>query len=124
VPALVVAPGMEAVWLGAGELAVLLTGENGIRVARLLFAVSLIPIGLSHLVYAKATADLVPAAAVSHRLGLFDRRRAHRRRPRRAARGPRSSSPGRSPPAHGWWRTTFRVRVALTDALAATRSRN
>ena len=83
VPALVVAPQMEAVWLGVGELAVLLaggwvlfarlarlregstltfaTGENGIRVARILFAVSLIPIGLSHLVYVKQTADLVPA---------------------------------------------------------------
>jgi uncharacterized membrane protein len=36
------------------------TGENGIRMARVLFAISLIPIGLSHLVYSKATADLVP----------------------------------------------------------------
>jgi uncharacterized membrane protein len=83
VPALVVAPQMEAVWLGFGELAVLLaggwilfatlaglregslltfaTGENGVRIARMLFAVSLIPIGLSHLVYVKQTADLVPA---------------------------------------------------------------
>src|SRR5216684_42270 len=78
VPALLVAPQMEAVWLGFGELAVLLaggwvlfaklaglregsplsfaTGENGIRIA-----VSLIPIGLSHIVYVKQTADLVPA---------------------------------------------------------------
>ncbi|HXN21294.1 MAG TPA: DoxX family protein [Candidatus Dormibacteraeota bacterium] len=83
VPALLVAPQMEAVWLGFGELAVLLaggwvlfaklaglregspltfvTGENGIRLARMLFAVSLIPIGLSHLVYVKQTAGLVPA---------------------------------------------------------------
>jgi len=83
VPALVVAPQMEAVWLGFGELAVLLaggwtlfavlagprerslftfaTGENAIRIARILFAVSLIPIGLSHLVYVKETANLVPA---------------------------------------------------------------
>jgi len=82
VPALLVAPGMEAVWLGFGELAVLLAGgwllfaklagpregspltfapgENSIRLARTLFAVSLIPIGLSHLVYVKATAELVP----------------------------------------------------------------
>src|ERR1700687_3691161 len=80
VPALVVAPQMEAVWLGFGELAVLLsggwvlfaklaalregspptfaTGENSIRLARLLFAVSLIPIGLSHIVYVKETAAL------------------------------------------------------------------
>jgi uncharacterized membrane protein len=83
VPVLLVAPQMEAVWLGFGELAVLLaggwvlfaklaelrggsqltfaTGENGINLARILFAVSLIPIGLSHLVYVKETAELVPA---------------------------------------------------------------
>jgi uncharacterized membrane protein len=83
VPALVVAPQIEAVWLGFGELAVLLaggwvlfarlaglrdgsplaflTGEKGIYVARILFAVSLIPIGLSHLVYVKETVELVPA---------------------------------------------------------------
>src|SRR6267154_4779228 len=82
VPALVVAPQMEAVWLGFGELAVLMAGgwvlfatvgkprdgsplafaagENGIRLARILFAVSLIPIGLSHLVYVKQTVELVP----------------------------------------------------------------
>jgi uncharacterized membrane protein len=83
VPALLVAPQMEAVWLGFGELAVLLaggwvlfaklvglregsplsfaSGENGVRIARILFAASLIPIGLSHIVYVKQTADLVPA---------------------------------------------------------------
>jgi len=90
VPALVVAPQMEAVWLGFGELAVLMAGgwvlfatvgrprdgsplafaagENGIRLARILFAVSLIPIGLSHLVYVKETAELVPAW-LPYRLG-------------------------------------------------------
>ena len=83
VPALVVAPQMEAVWLGAGELAVLLAGgwvlfaklaglgersplkfavgEKGVHLARLLFAISLIPIGLSHIVYVKETVELVPA---------------------------------------------------------------
>jgi uncharacterized membrane protein len=83
VPALLVAPQVEAVWLGFGELAVLgaggwvlfatlaglrqgsaltfATGENGIHLARMLFAISLIPIGLSHLVYVKETAALVPA---------------------------------------------------------------
>jgi uncharacterized membrane protein len=83
VPAVLVAPRMEAVWLGFGELAVLLaggwilfarlaglragspltfsTGENAIRAARILFAVSLLPIGLSHIVYVKETAELVPA---------------------------------------------------------------
>ena len=86
VPALLVAPQTEAAWLGVGELAVLLaggwvlfarlaglqegsplsfaTGQNGLRIARILFAVALvalIPIGLSHIVYVKPTADLVPA---------------------------------------------------------------
>src|SRR5271156_1989695 len=67
VPALVVAPQIEGVWLGFGELAVLLaggwtlfavlaelpegflnfaTGELGVRIARILFAVFVIPIGL------------------------------------------------------------------------------
>ena len=83
VPALIVAPSMEAVWLGFGEIAVLLAagwvlfatlvkvrsasiftfaaGETGIRRATLLFAVSLVPIGLSHIIYPKQTADLIPA---------------------------------------------------------------
>jgi len=83
VPALAVAPQMEAVWLGFGEIAVLLAGgwvlfakladlrqgspmalattENSIRFAQLVFAASLIPIGLSHIVYVKETTELVPA---------------------------------------------------------------
>jgi len=83
VPALVVAPQIEGVWLGFGELAVLLaggwilfarlsavgdgsplafaTGERGIRIARFLFAVWVIPIGLSHFVYLKETISLIPA---------------------------------------------------------------
>jgi uncharacterized membrane protein len=83
VPALVMAPQIEGVWLGFGELAVLLaggwtlfarlggvredglwrfvTGDNGVRAARYLFAVFLIPIGLSHLMYVKETIALVPA---------------------------------------------------------------
>ena len=82
-PALFVAPNIEAVWLGFGELAVLfvgawvlfatmsqlregsplagITSEKSIRIAQLFFAVWLIPIGLSHIFYVKATADLVPA---------------------------------------------------------------
>jgi uncharacterized membrane protein len=83
VPALIVAPQIEGVWLGFGELTLLLSGgwilfatvaeipqdsplgfavgERGIRIARYLFAVSVIPIGLGHLFYAKETANLVPA---------------------------------------------------------------
>jgi uncharacterized membrane protein len=83
VPALVVAPQIEGVWLGFGELAVLLaggwilfarlaalregspfafaTGESGIRIAKYLFAIWVIPIGLSHFFYVKETIDLIPA---------------------------------------------------------------
>ena len=83
VPALFVAPQMEAVWLGFGELAVLfaggwilfaklaglrqgsplavLTSEKSIRIAQMFFAVWLIPVGLSHIFYVQATLDLVPA---------------------------------------------------------------
>ena len=83
VPALVVAPQIEGVWLGFGELAVLLSGgwilfarfsvlspgsvlefaagDNGVRIAKYLFAVWLIPIGLSHFLYVKETIDLIPA---------------------------------------------------------------
>lgn len=83
VPALFVAPQIEAVWLGFGELAVLLagawvlfarlgcvgedgwrrwvSGKSGVRAARYWFAVWLIPIGLSHIMYVKETMALVPA---------------------------------------------------------------
>lgn len=83
VPPLFVTPQIEGVWLGVGELVVLMTGgwvlfarlgqiperspvafatgESGIRIARILFAISLIPIGLSHFVYSKETAELVPS---------------------------------------------------------------
>lgn len=82
IPAVVVAPKMEAVWLGLGELVMLLcggwtlfarlgevsegsalgflAGERGVRLARLLFAISVIPVGLSHIVYADITAGYVP----------------------------------------------------------------
>src|SRR5215467_13574842 len=77
------APGTEASWLGLGELTLFvsggwtffaslgqvtegsalafLAGERGLRAARYLFAVSIIPIGLSHLVYLETTASYVPA---------------------------------------------------------------
>jgi uncharacterized membrane protein len=81
-PALVVAPQIEGVWLGVGELAVLLAGgwtlfavlaelpessflsfamgERSVRIARILFAVAVFPIGLAHIMYVKETAALVP----------------------------------------------------------------
>ena len=83
VPALFVAPKMEAVWLGFGEIAVLmlggwvlfarhadvsvgstfgfLTSERGQTFARILFGLCLIPIGLSHIIYLKQTLEFVPA---------------------------------------------------------------
>jgi uncharacterized membrane protein len=81
-PALFVAPTVEGVYLGFGELAVLLAGgwtlfarlaevrapswlnwavgESGVRIARYYFAVWIIPIGLSHWIYLKPSMDLVP----------------------------------------------------------------
>jgi len=79
VPALIASPQVEVVWLGFGEIAVLFMGgwvlfarmaerppkflSSGktIRALQLLFGACLIPIGLSHLVYVKATIDFVPA---------------------------------------------------------------
>lgn len=83
VPDIVTAPGTEGSWLGLGELTLLLSGgwtlfavfadlapqsplnflagDRGVRMARILFALSIIPIGLSHLVYVDATAGYVPA---------------------------------------------------------------
>lgn len=89
-PALLVAPAMELSWLGFGEIAVMLagawvllaalvgdrhhgwlkyvTGERGLRGARVLFALSLPMIGLSHFVYSEQTAGFVPAW-LPYRLG-------------------------------------------------------
>jgi len=82
IPSVIAAPKMEAVYLGLGELTLLLSGgwtlfanfaelapgsaleflagERGMKMARILFAVSIIPIGLSHIVYADITAGYVP----------------------------------------------------------------
>lgn len=81
-PPVLVAPGMEATWLGLGEIAVILSGgwilfashaadagrhltwavgRRGIGWARLLFALALPAIGLAHFVYADATAGFMPA---------------------------------------------------------------
>ena len=82
-PALVAAPLIEVIWQNAGELAVLVAGawivfaklaeqgegsklrfaagENGMRIARILFALSLLAFGLSHFVYEGQTTSLVPA---------------------------------------------------------------
>jgi uncharacterized membrane protein len=91
VPALLVAPQMEAVWLGFGEIGMLLagglvlfarlsglegstffarfTGRRGIRVAQVVFGLSVIPVGLSHLFYGQITASLIPSW-MPFRMGL------------------------------------------------------
>ena len=82
-PAVVAVPLMEATWLGFGEIAAILAGgwilfashvgesersylkfavgTSGVRNARLLFAISLPMIGLSHFFYGEQTAGYVPA---------------------------------------------------------------
>lgn len=82
VPAIVTTPLVEGTWLGFGEIAVLAAGGwilfarlsglaetatlgaflglRGVRAAQTLFALSLLPIGLSHIVYLHETAALVP----------------------------------------------------------------
>jgi uncharacterized membrane protein YphA (DoxX/SURF4 family) len=82
VPGVVVAPQIEGTWLGLGELTMLLAGgwtlfarlgdipqtsplaflagDRGVRMARILFSISVVPVGLSHLVYVQATMGFVP----------------------------------------------------------------
>ena len=82
-PAVIYAPGMEATWLGFGEIAVILAGAwvlhalhpgnavargqgfaaapRGLRGARLLFVLALPMIGLSHFVYVRQTVGFIPA---------------------------------------------------------------
>lgn len=81
-PAVIAVPSMEATWLGLGEITVILagawvlfahqmgerrdalrhvTGQRGVRAARVLFALSLPMIGLSHFFYTRQTVELVPS---------------------------------------------------------------
>lgn len=91
VPPLIVAPQREFVWLNVGEIGTVfagglvlfaqraelegptffarLTGQPGIRAAQIIFGLSVIPIGLSHLVYSGITASMVPSW-LPFRLGL------------------------------------------------------
>jgi uncharacterized membrane protein len=66
-------PGIEARWLGVGEDTTLFTGgwviycaiagrnDASLRLARRIFGLALIPIGLSHFFYMQGAADLIPA---------------------------------------------------------------
>jgi uncharacterized membrane protein YphA (DoxX/SURF4 family) len=80
IPAVVAAPQIEGTWLGFGEIGVIVagawtlfatfnvrrperffSGDRGIRAARILFAVALPMIGLSHFFYTDETVKFVPA---------------------------------------------------------------
>ena len=82
VPLLFVAPGMEAVWMGFGEIVMLMAGgwilwavsddiasnsmlapiggSDGMQRAAVAFGLALLPIGLSHLVYIPEAVGFVP----------------------------------------------------------------
>jgi uncharacterized membrane protein len=72
IPVILHAPAVEVSWEGCGETAVLVAGawalraQNGVRFARILYGLALIPLGLAHLVYVKDTAALVPSWLPSH----------------------------------------------------------
>lgn len=83
IPALIVVPRIEGVWLGFGEIGMLLaggwvlfarlsgleesaffiqlTGQRGIRIAQIIFGLTVLPVGLGHIFYAPITASLVPS---------------------------------------------------------------
>jgi uncharacterized membrane protein YphA (DoxX/SURF4 family) len=83
IPAVVTAPLIEGVWIGFGEVGMLLggglalfatlselqdtrflqelTGPQGMRIAQIVFGLAVIPVGLGHIFYVDITASLVPS---------------------------------------------------------------
>jgi uncharacterized membrane protein len=73
IPAVLKMPQIEGVWIGFGEVGMLLgggwtlfsslgglTGRKGVRIAQIIFGLAVIPVGLGHLFYPKITTGLVP----------------------------------------------------------------
>jgi uncharacterized membrane protein len=91
IPAVIAAPRIEGVWIGFGEIGMLLaggwvlfaclsglsesaffrhiTGTKGIRLAQMIFGLAVLPVGLGHIFYAQITATLVPSW-MPYRTGL------------------------------------------------------
>jgi len=73
---LFLAPAVEASWSGCGETAVMVAGAwvlyvwfaggRGLRIARVLYGLALLPFGAAHFIYAKETAALVPSWLPAH----------------------------------------------------------
>lgn len=71
-PRIATRPLEEVRWYGLAEMAIIVAGARLVadpryaRLARLLFGLALLPIGLSHFVYAPLTASLVPSWLPAH----------------------------------------------------------
>jgi len=83
IPAVIAVPRIEGVWIGFGEIGMLLaggwvlfarlsgleesaffrhiTGTKGIRIAQIIFGLGVLPVGLGHIFYTEITATLVPS---------------------------------------------------------------
>jgi len=83
IPAVIAVPRIEGVWIGLGEIGMLLaggwvlfarlsglenaaffrhiTGTKGVRIAQIIFGLAVLPVGLGHIAYVEITATLVPS---------------------------------------------------------------